>query len=103
MRIRKQWRDGKLILFEIDGVSQPIIGNEAPPPTAPRVIKPVWPVALKPLKVLAKPGDRGAGDIIARKVGPIGGDAFKKWWKLLFGRDCGCAGRQDKLNALYPL
>jgi hypothetical protein len=62
-----------------------------------------WPAALKPLKLLAKPGDRGAGDIIARTVGPIGGDAFKKWWKLVVGRDCGCAGRQDKLNARYPL
>src|SRR5437868_4728727 len=62
-----------------------------------------WPLALLPLKLLAKEGDRGVGDIIARTVGPIGGDAFKTWYKRIFGKDCGCGARQDVLNARWPL
>lgn len=62
-----------------------------------------WPMALLPLKLLAKEGDRGAGDIIARSIGPIGGDAFKAWYKKLFGKDCGCGHRQEILNARWPL
>jgi len=62
-----------------------------------------WPAALRPLKVLAQPGDRGAGDIIARKVGPIGGDKFKKWYKAMFGTDCRCTARQANWNRRYPL
>jgi hypothetical protein len=70
----------------------------------PKPISPQpWPLLLIPLKSLAKEGDRGAGDIIARTVGPIGGDAFKKWYKLLFGKDCGCGNRQEALNARWPL
>ena len=45
----------------------------------------------------------GAGDIIARTIGPIGGDAFKKWYKTIFNRDCGCGKRQETLNARWPL
>jgi hypothetical protein len=62
-----------------------------------------WPAALLPLKVLAKPGDRGAGDIIARVIGPIGGYAFKTWYRRMFGTDCGCGHRQEVLNARWPL
>lgn len=64
---------------------------------------------LLPIKLLAKRGDRGAGDIIARTIGPIGGDAFKKWYKTLFGKDCGCGGsgnprgRQEFYNDRWPL
>jgi len=52
---------------------------------------------------LAAKGDRGAGDIIARVIGPIGGTAFKAWYKVTFGKDCGCAGRHEVLNARWPL
>lgn len=62
-----------------------------------------WPMILIPVKLLAKDGDRGAGDIIARTIGPIGGDAFKKWYKALFGKDCGCGHRQEILNQRWPL
>lgn len=67
------------------------------------IIAEAWPMVLLPLKLLAKPNDRGAGDIIARTIGPIGGEAFKKWYKTLFGRDCGCGNRQESLNARWPL
>lgn len=62
-----------------------------------------WPMVLIPLKLLAKEGDSGAGDIIARTIGPVGGDAFKKWYKALFGKDCGCGNRQEALNRRWPL
>ena len=62
-----------------------------------------WPLALAPLKLLAKPGERGLGDIIARLIGPIGGDAYKAWYQKTFGHACGCADRQAGLNARFPL
>jgi len=65
--------------------------------------KPEWPAVLLPLKLLAEPGDRGAGDIIARKIGPIGGDVFKFWFKMTFGKSCGCGKRQEALNQRWPL
>jgi hypothetical protein len=65
--------------------------------------KSAWPVVLLPFKLMAKEGDRGAGDIIARVIGPIGGDIFKKWYKTLFGKDCGCGHRQEVLNQRWPL
>lgn len=88
----KVWRDGKLVEHTIDGVLQ-----------SARSITVSWPVALLPLKLMAKKGDQGAGDIIARVIGPIGGSAFKAWYKLIFGKDCGCGERQDLLNARWPL
>lgn len=62
-----------------------------------------WPILARPLKLMAKPDDRGLGDIVARIVGPIGGDAFKVWFVKAFGRDCGCADRQQWLNIHFPL
>jgi hypothetical protein len=100
MNIRRRFVNGVLVEHTIDGVPQPLT-NKAPKHSSPQ--GKLWPLSLRALKILATPDDRGAGDIIARTIGPIGGEAFKKWWKLVVGRDCGCAGRQDKLNALYPL
>lgn len=65
--------------------------------------QPEWPVLLRPMKLLAQPGDRGLGDIIAREIGPLGGDAFKAWYKTIFGKSCGCDTRQENWNTLYPL
>lgn len=62
-----------------------------------------WPLYLQPFKLLAKEGDTGLGDIIARTIGPVGGDAFKDWYKATIGRDCGCRDRQIYLNTTYPL
>jgi len=75
-----------------------------PPTFAQRGLKgPDWPWMMLPLKLLAHPEDRGAGDIIARTIGPIGGDAFKKWYKTIFGKSCGCKERQEEWNYAYPL
>jgi hypothetical protein len=62
-----------------------------------------WPLILKPLKLLAKPEDRGLGDIIARKIGPIGGEKYKRWYEKTFGKSCGCDIRQEVWNERYPL
>ena len=64
---------------------------------------PAWPLLLAPIKLLAQPGDRGLGDIIARTIGPVGGEAYKGWYKTIFGRSCGCADRQATLNTRFPL
>ncbi len=62
-----------------------------------------WPIYLQPFKLMARPIDRGLGDIIARTIGPVGGDAFKEWYQKTIGQDCGCRDRQIHLNNLYPL
>lgn len=71
---------------------------------SPKPIPPQkWPKVLLPLKLLAVPEDCGLGDIIARTIGPIGGEAFKEWYKAIFGRPCGCDVRQEAWNQRYPL
>ncbi len=62
-----------------------------------------WPSVLLPMKLLAKPEDKGLGDIIERTIGPMGGDAFKKWYKIIFGRECGCNARREDWNVRWPL
>ena len=62
-----------------------------------------WPLWAKALKLLAKPADRGIGDVLARVIGDEKSEAFKAWYKKTFGKDCGCNGRQIRWNRLYPL
>ena len=64
---------------------------------------PKWPFILEPLKLLAKEGDRGLGDIVSRVVGDIGGETYKAWHLKIFGKPCGCSERQDDLNRDFPL
>ena len=42
------------------------------------------------------------GEVIARLIGPVSGDACKAWFQEKFGWSCGCAERQSDLNAKYP-
>jgi len=62
-----------------------------------------WPAYIEGIALLAQPGDKGIGDVIARTVGPIGGALFKKWFEKMTGKPCGCSQRQELLNLLYPL
>lgn len=62
-----------------------------------------WPTWAKALKLLSTPQDRGVGDVLARTIGHENSEAFKHWYKSTFGRDCGCNGRQERWNKLYPL
>lgn len=62
-----------------------------------------WPIWSKALKQFSKPDDKGIGDVIRRTIGEENSEAFKRWYKTLTGKDCGCTGRQAKWNATYPL
>ncbi len=61
-----------------------------------------WPRIIRLLALFAVPEDRGIGDVVARLIGPFGGDAFKLWTKR-FGLDCGCEVRQADWNIRWPL
>lgn len=79
-------------------------GNATAISPGPVVVSPApWPKVLLPMRRLAKASDRGLGDIVERLVGPIGGNAFKKWYLIIFGKPCHCAARRDKWNRKYPL
>ena len=60
-----------------------------------------WPLPIKALALLARSSDKGIGDVIARLIGPVGGDAYKAWFQSKFGKPCGCSERQSDLNAKY--
>jgi hypothetical protein len=53
------------------------------------------------LAELRAPEDVGLGDTVARHLGRLGGDAFKRLYRKLTGGDCGCADRQAALNRLF--
>jgi hypothetical protein len=63
-----------------------------------------WPLAIRLfISASRKPSDTGLGDIVERIIGPIGGEEFKRWYKTIFGKDCGCGQRKQWLNGRYPL
>ena len=70
----------------------------------PRAAKPIaeWPVAMRLIARHRTPGEAGLGDTAARWIGHVGGEKFKLWFHVVFGRDCGCADRQSWLNARWP-
>ncbi len=74
--------------------------GHAGPDDAP-VPRDEWPLWAKTVARLASPEDRGVGDTIARTIGPVGGDAFKKWFHTFTGHPCGCDFRQERLNDLF--
>ncbi len=101
----------QIIKYLCDNVSVPCFDGREPyrnfftdPPTFMQRGKPSpdW-GSLNFLKLMARDGDKGLGDIVARVIGPIGGEAFKKWFQRIFGRSCGCSERQDEWNLTYPL
>ncbi len=62
-----------------------------------------WPIWAKALALLAKPEDKGVGDVVLRTIGETNSDKFKAWHKLTFGKDCNCKARQKQWNIQYPL
>ena len=62
-----------------------------------------WPFWAKALNAIAKPEDKGIGDVVARLIGDENSEQFKSWYKATFNKDCGCKGRHDRWNRLYPL
>ena len=61
-----------------------------------------WPGWANLIAVVRSGSDTGIGDTVARVVGPVGGVKFKKWHRLVFGRDCACEKRREQWNAQYP-
>lgn len=76
--------------------------TEHDPNRSPEVPRDAWPIYIKMIALKAEAGDKGVGDTIARVIGPIGGDSFKRWFAEVFGRSCGCDQRQDSLNLQFP-
>lgn len=68
----------------------------------PVVAQAPWPVAVKLVGILRNDADTGVGDTIARQLDRFGADALKTMYKKLTGHDCGCANRQQVLNAMFP-
>lgn len=105
MKVERWWKNGVLVRELRDGVEVfDDIGISAPTPLLiRRTSSTEWPLALRPLKLLAQPGDKGLGDIVERVIGPVGGEAYKKWYLKVFGKPCGCTRRKDNLNERFPL
>jgi hypothetical protein len=53
-----------------------------------------WPLWAKVIAKMSNATDKGLGDTIARTIGPLGGDAWKKYRK---GK-CNCDVKQEELN-----
>ncbi len=62
-----------------------------------------WPLWAKTLAKFAQPEDKGIGDVAKRTIGEENGEAFKKFFKATFNKDCGCTGRHLEWNRKYPL
>jgi len=101
----KPIREQLLAAGRVEGDSLKIETSEfqriASQPTGP-LPRSEWPLVCRALAYLAKPQDRGIGDVFARIVGPVGGEAFKAWTKR-HGIDCGCSARQEWMNLQWPL
>ena len=74
--------------------------EKAAAPVAPVTTR--WPWYWRLLSLLRTRADRGVGDTVARLLRYLGGERLKRWWKRRTKADCGCAGRQGRLNRLYP-
>jgi hypothetical protein len=89
-------------------VAQAAKATEVPTTVKAAAKTEAWPLAVKMLAMGRKPGDKGAGDTLARLFNVLpaykgmgAGDAFKAFMKSI-GKPCGCSDRQAKLNAMYP-
>ncbi len=100
----KEFQDGVEILSNIGKTgATPKLLPISKPKDHPAVAYSEWPLWTRALSKLAKPEDRGIGDVVARTIGAENSEAFKKWFKATTGKDCGCTGRQARYNLQYPL
>lgn len=74
----------------------------APDPAPAAVPRAWWPLPLAMISMMAREGDRGIGDTVARIFNPLGGDAWKEFYRRMTGSECGCEMRQSLLNERYP-
>ena len=75
-------------------------------PGAPQGQRPIprerWPRIVRTLARHRAEGERGVGDTAKRVLHRMGGDALAWLFRKVTGRDCGCADRRARLNAMYP-
>lgn len=87
------------VLALCEGRAIPATPVAPAPPPLPRS---AWPLLARAVAKLAKPEDKGIGDVVARMAGAVGGETMSEWYTRLTGKECGCASRQNALNAMYP-
>lgn len=119
-KIVRVWKGGELVGLTIDGVAQeitdelkqqhgtqPVVPIDKSKQRKPVVIEPIprndWPMWAKAISQFSKPEDAGIGDVVARMIGDEKSAAFKAWHQWVFGKPCGCTGRQKRWNQFYPL
>lgn len=83
----------------LDGASSPAQGSNGSPAT----VADDWPLLIRPLKLLAQPGDTGLGDIVQHVIGDENSEAFQKWFTEFLHYECGCNRRKEYLNEKYPI
>jgi hypothetical protein len=65
------------------------------------VIPEPWPLFITGISWLRTKEDKGIGDTVKHALSYMGGTQFE-WVMKRLGVDCGCGGRQEWLNAVYP-
>lgn len=61
-----------------------------------------WPLLVRALTWLAKPGDRGIGDVVKRLANVVDADTMAAWFTRITGEECHCESRRAILNQRYP-
>lgn len=84
-------------------MGEPMASQSVPPVINMSLSFDKWPSWAKWFSERYKHGDTGVGDVAERLFGTFGGEVFKLAFKNLTGKDCGCSGRKDNWNKLYPL
>jgi hypothetical protein len=51
--------------------------------------------------LVRKKEDAGVGDTVRRTIGDANSKAFQTWYKMTFGKTCGCARRHAEWNWHY--
>lgn len=82
--------------FELDGMSKDKALSVSAIPYF------CWPLWAKSIGNFRRQGETGIGDTVARIIGPENSEKFKTWYEMEFGKPCGCKGRQQRLNDMYP-
>jgi hypothetical protein len=79
-----------------------VLGLERRPVVAKRGKNPVWPIWARVVSQFRNPEDVGVGDTVYWLIGPERSEAYSRWHKKTFGRECKCPQRRQKLNRRYP-
>ncbi|MDA8378927.1 MAG: hypothetical protein M0Z50_18195 [Planctomycetia bacterium] len=61
-----------------------------------------WPWAARAIGKWRVDAEQGVGDTLTRILGAGGGEVYKRWYKRITGRECGCSDRQARLNQTFP-